>query len=203
MLVTGAGGGVDDEVIQLAPLDVLEELLDQAVLLGAAPDDGVVAVGKHELDAHDCQVFRNPNGTPAGVAHVYRLLLDTHHLGDAGPADVRVHDADLGFGVGGEGVGEHGGEGGFADSALAAQNEDLVLDGREAGGDERDVGIGAFGGGGADLLIGTAGTGITLAGVLRLRAGTVFCSGSGVSDEASDWWQATYRARAPPALAQP
>src|SRR5690606_34588058 len=39
VLVAGAGRGVDEQEVEVAPLDVLEELLDEAVLLGAAPDD--------------------------------------------------------------------------------------------------------------------------------------------------------------------
>jgi len=44
MLVTGAGRGVDEQEVHLAPFDILEKLLDQAVLLRSAPDDSVVAV---------------------------------------------------------------------------------------------------------------------------------------------------------------
>jgi hypothetical protein len=41
----------------------------------------------------------------------------------------------------------------------------------------RDIGVGTFGCGGADGLVGAAGAGIGLAGLLRVRAGTVFCGG--------------------------
>lgn len=47
---------------------------------------------------------------------------------------------------------------------------------REALGDDWDVGVGAFGRGGADLLVWTAGTGITLACFLGLGAWAVFWS---------------------------
>lgn len=100
--------------------------------------------------------------------------LDAHHFRDAGPADVGVHDADRVGRVGSEGVGEHGGEGGFADAAFAAEDEEFVFDAGEAGGDEWDVGVGAFGGGGADDLVGAAGAGGALAGEGGFRAGAVF-----------------------------
>lgn len=46
---------------------------------------------------------------------------------------------------------------------------------RESLGDDRDIGVGAFWCGGADLLVGTASTGIALAGFLRLGTRAVFC----------------------------
>lgn len=49
-----------------------------------------------------------------------------------------------------------------------------MLDRGETGGDERDIGIGAFGGGGANLLVRTAGAGIAFACTLRFGTGTVF-----------------------------
>lgn len=97
-----------------------------------------------------------------------------HHERDTRTADIRVHDADCGGWVGGEGVGEHGCEGGFADTAFAAEDEDFVVDGREAGGYEGEVGVGAGGGGGADGLVGTAGAGGGGACKGGFRARTVF-----------------------------
>lgn len=70
---------------------------------------------------------------------------------------------------------EHGGEGGFAHPALAAEDEDLVFDAREAGGDQRNVGVRAFGGGGADELVGAASAGVAFAGEVGFGAGAVLC----------------------------
>ena len=47
--VGGAGRQVDDEVVELAPVDVAQELLDRAAHERAAPDDGL-ALGDEELD---------------------------------------------------------------------------------------------------------------------------------------------------------
>lgn len=174
VLVAGAGRRVHDQIVQLAPLDVFEELLDQSVLLRPPPDHGVVSVRQHELHAHDAEIVCHPHGTPAGVADVDGFGLDAHHFGDAGPANVGVHDADCVGRVGGEGVGEHGGEGGFANTAFAAEDEDFVSYTGEARGDERDVGVRPFGGSGADRLVGAAGAGGALAGEGGFGAGAVF-----------------------------
>ena len=71
---------------------------------------------------------------------------------------------------------EHGGKGGFAHAAFAAEDEDLVFDAGEAGGDEGDVGVGAFGSGGADGLVGAAGAGVTFTGEVGFGARAVFCA---------------------------
>jgi hypothetical protein len=50
--VAGARGQVHEQVVQLAPLDVLEELGEGLVEHGPAPDDGGV-LGDEEADGHD------------------------------------------------------------------------------------------------------------------------------------------------------
>lgn len=111
MLVAGARRGVDEEVVEVAPFDVFEELLDQPVFLRAPPDHGVVPVRQHELYAHHAEVVGDPDGAPSGVADVDGFRLDAHHFGDARPADVRVHDPDHAVRIGGKSVCEHGCEG--------------------------------------------------------------------------------------------
>ena len=75
------------------------------------------------MHAHDAEVIRYPDGTPARVANMDCFIGSyAHHEWDARAADVRVHYSDCGGGVGGEGVGEHGCEGGFADAAFAAED---------------------------------------------------------------------------------
>ena len=53
--VAGAGRQVEQQVVELAPVDVLEELLDRLVEHRAAPDDGGVLLDeeadRHHLDA--------------------------------------------------------------------------------------------------------------------------------------------------------
>lgn len=46
---------------------------------------------------------------------------------------------------------------------------------RESFSDDRDVGVGAFGRGGADLLVWATGTGIALTSLLGFRTWAVFC----------------------------
>ena len=55
MLVRRAGRRVDDEKVELAPVDLGEELRDQPVLARPAPNHRLVRAGKHEADRHDAE----------------------------------------------------------------------------------------------------------------------------------------------------
>ncbi|PMB71123.1 Actin-depolymerizing factor gmf1 [Beauveria bassiana] len=145
VLVAGAGRRIDEHEVQVAPLDVLEELLDQAVLLGPTPDDGLVAARQHELDAHDGEVIHDPDRRPPGAADVNRLVLDAHHLWYARSADIRVHYSDGAVRVGRKRVRQQRRKCALADAALAAKDENLVLDVCEARRDDGDVGVGTLG----------------------------------------------------------
>jgi len=178
MFVAGTGRGVYNEIVQLAPFDILEELLDQAVLLGTAPDDSIVTVGKHELDAHDAQVLSDPDRAPSSIAHMDGFLFYTHHLGDTGATDIGIHDSDLRLWVRSKCMPQHSRKRRFTHTTLATENQNLVLYRSQAGGDERNIRIGAFGGCGTDLLVRASCAGIAFAGALGLGAGTVFGFGS-------------------------
>jgi hypothetical protein len=58
--------------------------------------------------------------------------------------------------------------------AFPRQNKHFMSDRRKPCCYMGDIGVGTFGCGGADGLVGAAGAGIGLAGLLRVRAGTVF-----------------------------
>src|SRR5579859_2059141 len=119
--VAGAGREVDDEVIELAPLDTPQELRDDAVQHGAAPDHGLVAGiqqahGDHfhagDLDGDDA-FFRGGLG----------LLEGAEHDGDVGAVDVGVHEADFVAELH-ESEREIDGYRGFADAAFSAGDGD-------------------------------------------------------------------------------
>src|SRR5690606_22560754 len=115
----------------------------------------------------------NIDWTHSTSRHMDSLILHPHHLWDTRPTNIHVHDSHLRLFVKRKSPCKHRCECGLADAAFARENQDLVLDGGEAGGDERNVGIRAFGGRGADRLVGTAGACVCLAGLLAFWAGTV------------------------------
>lgn len=174
VLVAGSRRGVDEQIVELPPLDVLEELFDQPVFLGPSPYDGVIPVWQHELHAHHAQVICHPHRAPPRIADMDCFGLDAHHFWNARPADVCVHDTHHMFRVRGESVSQHRRERRLAHTTFAAKNKNLVFYVGETSGDERNVGIGAFGSAGADGLIGAAGAGIALACKIGFGTGTVF-----------------------------
>jgi hypothetical protein len=73
-------------------------------------------------------------------------------------------------------VREHCAECALPDAAFAAEDEDLVLYGGEARGDDGYVRVRTFWGGGAYCLVGAAGAVVCFACLEGLGAGTVFCA---------------------------
>ena len=127
--VAGARRQVDEQVVQLAPLDVLEELGEGLVEHRPAPDDGGVLV-EEEADRHDLDAV-GLGGTILRSAVDGRALgAEAEHARDGVAPHVRVEHADA-LALAGQRGGEVGGDGRLADAALAGADADDVLDGGE------------------------------------------------------------------------
>eukprot|EP00964_Phaeocystis_antarctica_P050621 scaffold29466_cov57-Phaeocystis_antarctica.AAC.13 len=150
VLVRRARRRVHQQVVELTPLDVGQELLDQAVLTRAAPDDGAVLVGQHEADGHDAELdvvvvraqslLRDVHGRPARGALVDGLAGEAEHVWYARATDVDVEQADA-QALAREREGELRRHRALAHAALAREHQHLVLDVLEPLADSRDVGI--------------------------------------------------------------
>lgn len=171
VLVAGSRWGVNDEIIELAPVDVSEELLDESSFADSPPNNCVVFVFKHEAYAHDAKILLNVNGAPACVTHADFLARNTEHMGCTGAADVYIEQTDIEGMVETEAEAELGGDRAFANTTLARKNEELVANGAlQATGDGGDVGVwGGVGGDtrGAGGLVGAAHARVSLARRLR------------------------------------
>ena len=122
------GRQVDDEVVELAPLDVAQELLDRAADERPAPDDRL-ALRNEELDRdalHAVPLERRDLVVRAG----HRLALDAEHHRDVRAGDVGVEQADRRARLG-ERHGEVDADRALADAALAGRDRDDVLDARQ------------------------------------------------------------------------
>src|SRR5579875_2337059 len=122
--VTGSGRQVDDEVVELAPLDLVQESSDQLGDERAAPDKRAAGVeqedDRHQLDAvgferHDAVLVE------------LRLVRVAHHHWNAGAVDVGIEQTDSGA-VLCQRDGDIDGHRRLADAALAAGDRDRVLD---------------------------------------------------------------------------
>src|SRR5215472_4226824 len=90
--VARAGRQVDDQLVELAPRDVLEKLLDRFHHHWSAPDDGLVHVHE-EPERHDLHAVALDRHDLVRLVDV-GLFVDAHHhlLGRA--IDVRIHEPD-------------------------------------------------------------------------------------------------------------
>ena len=125
--IGGAGRQVDDEVVELAPFDVAQELLDGAADERAPPHDGL-ALRDEELDRDRLDAValeRRDLVVGAGLG----LAFDAHHQRDVRAGDVAVEQADAGARLG-EGHGQVDADRALADAALAGRDGDDVLDAR-------------------------------------------------------------------------
>ncbi len=127
--VAGAWREVDEEVVELAPGDLLEELADDLVEHGAAHDHGLVA-GRDEADGDELDAVGG-DGLHEVVGDDGGLAGGAEHGGDVGAVDVGVDEADAVAELG-ERDGEIDGDGGFADAAFAGADGDDVLDAGKA-----------------------------------------------------------------------
>ena len=119
--VAGAGGKIDDEVIELAPLDAAQELNDDAVQHGAAPDHGLVA-GIEQAHGDHFQA-RDLHGDDALFGGGLGLLERAEHDGHVGAVHIGVHEADF-VAEFDESEREVDGNSSFANAPLAAGDGD-------------------------------------------------------------------------------
>lgn len=136
--------GIDDEVIELAPPHLAQELLDHSILLRAPPHDALPRIGQEEAYAHarehpaadlalllaeDLGAAVQVDGHPAALALVHVLAVKSEHPGERRTGQVDVEQANAGLGVAGqERERELDGDGRLADPALAREDEEDVLD---------------------------------------------------------------------------
>ena len=95
--VTGARRGVEDEVVQVAPVGVAHQLLQGVAGHAATPQGSLFGVDKETdgeqlqpvlLDGDDEVATIDAFGVGTGVFHL-------EHLGNGGPEDVSVEQAHL------------------------------------------------------------------------------------------------------------
>ena len=92
--VAGAGWQVEQQVVELLPGHVLEELLDRLVEHRAAPDDGRVLLDE-EADRHHRRAGRGDGRDDLALRRDLRLLVDAEHSRDRVAVDVAVERARL------------------------------------------------------------------------------------------------------------
>src|SRR5690606_17386257 len=120
---------IDDEVVEAAPVDVLEKLPDRRHLHRSPPDNWRTRIRQHECHRHhrEVQVGAYPHGQDGFSPDGWPLLLETQHLWDIRPVDIEIEKANLIAAIG-ESEGKIYRDGRLADSPFAAQYQDYMLD---------------------------------------------------------------------------
>ena len=128
--VPGAGWHVDDEVIQVFPVGLAQQLVQCLGGHRATPDHGFVFVDQ-KADRHDLHtvVLQRLHGF-AVVA--LRTAFHAHHHRLAGAVNIGIQQANAGP-FGRQGQRQVGGGGTFADAAFARRHGDDVFDLRQQG----------------------------------------------------------------------
>ena len=122
--VAGAGRQVDDQVVEVGPVGLAQQLLERLRDHRPAPDHRVVLLDQ-EADRHhlDAVVLHRLHGL--AVAR-FGPAVDAHHHRLARAVDVGVEDADA-CALGGERERQVDGGRALADAALARRDRDDVL----------------------------------------------------------------------------
>ena len=123
--VRGSGRQVHDQVVELAPLDVAEELLDRATHQRPSPDHRL-ALAQEELDRDHLDAVGLDGRDLAFRAGDGRTLGPDHH-GHVGAGDVGVEEPDRGT-CPGQSHGQVDADRGLPHPALAGSDGDDVLD---------------------------------------------------------------------------
>ena len=115
LCIRGSRRQVNDEIVEVAPLHVAQELLNRTTDKGAAPNDRL-ALGDEELNGDDLDAVALDRLDLAARARL-RGAGRPHHLGNVRPGDVSVEKADTGAALG-QGHGQVHRDGALADAAL-------------------------------------------------------------------------------------
>ena len=126
--VAGAGRQVDQQVVELAPVHVLEELADRLVQHRPAPGDRLVLLVEEELDRDRLDAAGGVERQDLALGRHHRAAVHAEHARDRVAPHVGVERGGR-VALGLERRGQVGGDRGLADAALAGADADHVLDG--------------------------------------------------------------------------
>ena len=124
--VAGSRRHVDEQVVELAPVDVAVELGEDAVEHRATPQEGLRLVGRQHVGGDDLDAGLGDRGREHAALVNRRRLVDAERTRDRGARDVAVEDAD-GMAATTQLAGEQRGGQGFADTAFARCDGDNLV----------------------------------------------------------------------------
>jgi hypothetical protein len=124
--IAGSGRHVDDQVVEIAPAGLRQQLVEGRRHHRPAPGHRLLLVDE-EADRHGLEAMRDERLEQLAVARLRPPPREAQHARLARPVDVRVEQADL-RALGGEREREIHGDGRLADAALAGSHGDQIID---------------------------------------------------------------------------
>ena len=116
---------VNNEVVQFAPIHLLEKLLDEPIFARASPDHGIVLVVEEEPDGHDCQVV-DVDWRPTFSTLVHFLAYQSQDSRHTRSTNVNIKQSH--FMLFGQEHCQLGGDSALTHSSLPRQDQDDVFD---------------------------------------------------------------------------
>ena len=123
--ITGSGRHIHKHIVHIFPDHIGPELLDSTSDDGAAPHHGGCGIIQQQVDRHDLDTAPT-QGRIQAVFGCTLALGDTESGGCRRTGDIGIQDTDP-LTLPGHGNGQHGGNGGLTDAALAGYNSDDLL----------------------------------------------------------------------------
>ena len=132
MDVTGAGRGIEDEIVEVSPVGIGNELLEGIGGHSASPEGGGIGIDEEADGEHLHAVFLDGGNEIAAIDMdgIGTGIFDLQHLGNGGSEDIGIEEAYL-ITETGQGDGEIHGDGALADSTLSAAHGDDVFHARQ------------------------------------------------------------------------
>lgn len=161
---------VNDEVVEVAPVNFLQELLDESVLAGTTPDYCIILVSKEEADRHNCKIACKDR-RPSCAALMNFLTDQSEHSRYTWSAYVHVEKTHLV--LLGKQKRQLCGHCAFTYSSLARKHKDLMLDRFQLVSYDCDCRIDLEFSRGAKRLVWASLAGGLFTGFWRVCAGTV------------------------------
>lgn len=129
LLITGSWRGIDEKIIQCAPLDIGQELLDDADFHRSAEDDCLIRIVECEAHAHDLKSFARTDWKNMGtiLCGTENLSLATEHLGDVWSVDICIKDSN-GMALSQKCVGKVYGDSALSNTTLSTHDQNLAVD---------------------------------------------------------------------------
>ncbi len=125
--VSSSGRQIDQEEVQVLPFDSAQQLVDELVLVGITPDDGIIGVLQQKRHGGNLEVVGLKRNDAARGADLELLSFGANHFRDVGTVNVHVANADMPS-LERQTHCEIRRAGAFSHPALVAHDEDFVLD---------------------------------------------------------------------------